>query len=305
MPSVSHSEVESYLLCRRKHFYGYTMSLERKATSTGMSRGSVGHSVLETCYRYVLSGGSPAGQQARFQDGVDRAYARLKELQRDHLVDDDKHISLEEELFEWYFPNEPIVRRGWQVLAVEKEFKLEYDTDEHLYLPFVIDLIAYDLTGAMVIIDHKFLYDFYSYGTTDLQPQIPKYIAGLRALNYDVAYGAYNMLRTRPLKKSSKNNRSDRLQFLELHPSAERVVRSFDEQIWTAREIQALKKLSTEEQERQAFRTANKLVCQSCQFRDLCAMELEGQDTRHFLRQAYQKRERRQFATVSEDNEHE
>ena len=28
MPSVSHSEVDSYLLCRRKHYYGDTKTLD-------------------------------------------------------------------------------------------------------------------------------------------------------------------------------------------------------------------------------------------------------------------------------------
>lgn len=304
MATVSHSEVENYLMCRRRHYYGYGLSLERINTSNSLSRGTTGHKLQEVLYRTILSAGDdPKAQRAAFDNAVSKTWAEFKELAKHPHFDDDKHISMQEMIFDWYIPNEPFVRQGWQILAVEQEFNLLYDPDTDAHYPFVIDLIAYDPFGALVVIDHKFLYDFYTMEASRLQPQVPKYIGALRGLNYKVDYGVYNMIRTRPLKVSSRNIPTDRVDQIELHPSNQRVVRTFEEQIGAAKEIQDLKLLPIEEQDRRAYRTANKMVCQHCSFKDLCAMELEGGNVNLLKRTEFKQRARRTFVETSEDAE--
>jgi hypothetical protein len=70
-----------------------------------------------------------------------------------------------------------------------------------------------------------------------------------------------------------------------------------------AAEIQALKELSLEEQSKRAYRTANKMVCQSCSFRDICSTELIGGNTQLMLKTEYKIRERRQIAVKEDENE--
>jgi CRISPR/Cas system-associated exonuclease Cas4 (RecB family) len=296
MPSVSHSEVDSYLLCRRKHYYGYGLSLERVATSQSLATGTAGHAILETFYKYILENGdTPEEQAVAFDQGVVLAEHKYHEIVEDGYEEASNRATLHDILFndEWgYFANEFMVRNGWTVLAIEQEFNLVYDDETEASYPLVIDMIVRDPNGQMVVIDHKFVYDFYTPGQTDLQPQIPKYIGALRAMNYEIAYGAYNMVRTRKLKTPDAASMN---YFMILKPNTDRVLNTFMEQLGVAAEIQQLKQLSLEEQSKRAYRTANKMVCQSCSFRDICSTELMGGNTQLMLQTEYKVRERRQI----------
>ena len=300
MPSVSHSEVDSYLLCRRKHYYGYGLSLERVAQSNSLATGTAGHKVLEVFYGTLLGISDKAEEQkSNFLWAVEQAKEAFDELVKEGYEDGNNRAKLEDILFHdtyGYFANEFLVNNGWRILGVEAEFNLLYDEDKQASYPFVVDLIVQDPEGRYVVIDHKFVYDFYTPEQTDLQPQIPKYIGALRALGHDVSYGAYNMLRTRKLKEPT----SDSMQyFMILKPNTERVVGTFMEQLGVATEIQLLKELSLDEQGKRAYRTANKMVCQSCSFRDICSTELVGGNVELMKKTEYKIRERRAFATTS------
>ena len=301
MPSVSHSEVDGYLLCRRKHYYGYGLSLQRISTSPALATGTAGHAVLEAFYKTLLKAGDTVEiQQANFEAGLLAAHEAYDTILSEGYQDADRRATLHDILFneDWgYFPNEFLTRNGWKILAVEAEYSLVYDEEKQSSYPFVVDMIVQDPSGSYVVIDHKFVYDFYTSGQTDLQPQIPKYIGALRALNYEIAYGAYNMLRTRKLKTPDSSSMN---YFLILKPTTERVLNTFMEQLGVAAEIQALKELPIEEQGRRAYRTANKMVCQSCSFKDICSTELNGGNTELMLKTEYKIRERRQIGNTTE-----
>lgn len=289
MPSVSHSEVDSYLLCRRKHYYGYGLSLQRVRESSSLAMGSAGHKVLETYYASILAGGSLSDAQTAAEDIATKLRAEVEiPANRANIFDT---------IFELYLPNEPLVAKGWTILAVEKDFNLEYDEEQKLSYPFVVDVIAKNPDGEVVVIDHKFVYDFYTYEASIMQPQIPKYIGALRALGHKVQYGAYNMVRTRKLKESTFDSM---VGWLDVKPEAPRVQQVFREQIAVAGEIQQLKSLDTEQQSEQAYRVANKMVCQSCSFLDICRTELVGGNAKLMMKTEYKIRERREFAVSQE-----
>ena len=107
------------------------------------------------------------------------------------------------------------------------------------------------------------------------------------------------MLRTRKLKEPAPDSMN---YFMILKPNAERVLNTFMEQIGVAAEIQALKELSLEEQASRAYRTANKMVCQSCSFKDICSTELIGGNVELMKKTEYKIRERKQFV-ASPDKE--
>ena len=301
MPSVSHSEVDSYLLCRRKHYYGYGLSLERITQSNSLATGVAGHKILEEFYKHILDNGITAEEQAEaFEDALQVALQSYQDIVADGYEDADRRAKLSDILFDshyGYFANEFFVRQGWRVHAVEAEYNLQYDDDTEASYPFVVDMIVQDTDGNYVVIDHKFVYDFYTPEQTDLQPQIPKYIGALRALGHEVSYGAYNMLRTRKLKEPTAESNN---YLMILKPNSTRVVNTFMEQLGVAAEIQALKELPIEEQDKRAYRTANKMVCQSCSFRDLCSTELMGGNVELMKQTEYKIRERREFAIPSE-----
>jgi hypothetical protein len=303
MPSVSHSEVDSYLLCRRKHYYGYGLSLERITTSKSLATGTAGHRVLEAFYAHLLSLSDTAqGQKENFQLAYERAQNVYRDIIDEGYEDAPNRALLYDMLFhpEWgYFANEFMVRNGWRILAVEAEFSLVYDTETDSRYPFVVDLLVQDPEGRYVVIDHKFVYDFYTPEQTDLQPQIPKYIGALRAMNHEVVYGAYNMVRTRKLKTPTPDSMT---YFMILKPNTDRVLNTFMEQLGVAAEIQALKELPLEDQNKRAYRTANKMVCQSCSFRDICSTELIGGNTELMMKTEYKIRERRVIGVSNGEN---
>ena len=291
MPSVSHSEVDSYLLCRRKHYYGYTKSLQRVRESAALAMGTAGHKILEVFYKNILDGNS-------FDVSLAAAKAEADEL-REQVDIPANRANIFDTLFDIYFPNEPLVKEGWEILAVEKAFNLEYDPDTQSQYPFVVDILARSPQGKIVVIDHKFVYDFYNYEASIMQPQIPKYIGALRALNYTVDYGAYNMIRTRKLKEPDAESM---IQWLDVKPESTRVQQVFKEQIAVASDIMKIKSMSEEQQSEHAYRVANKMVCQSCSFLDICRMELSGGNAKLMIETEYKIRERKSFE-VSEEVE--
>jgi hypothetical protein len=301
MPSVSHSEVDSYLLCRRKHYYGYGLSLQRVRESDSLATGVAGHKILEAFYRAIIDNGITAEeQQEAFYKGLDAALNTWSELVKEGYVDGDRRAKLQDILFDreyGYFNHEFFVKKGWRVLAVEAEFNLQYDDETEAQYPFVVDMIVQDPEGAYVVIDHKFVYDFYTPEATDLQPQIPKYIGALRALGHEISYGGYNMLRTRKIKEPTPESNN---YFMILKPNTTRITTTFMEQLGVAAEIQALKELPLEDQEKRAYRTANKMICQSCSFRDLCSTELMGGNVELMKKTEYKIRERKEFSLPTE-----
>ena len=291
MPSVSHSEVDSYLLCRRKHYYGYTKSLQRVQESAALAMGSAGHKILEVFYKNILDGHS-------FDVALAAAKAEADELRQQVSIPANR-ANIFDTLFDIYFPNEPLVKEGWEILAVEKQFNLEYDPDTQAQYPFVVDIIAKSPEGKVVVIDHKFVYDFYNYEASIMQPQIPKYIGALRALNYKIDHGAYNMIRTRKLKESTAEGM---IAWLDVKPEPARVQQVFKEQIAVASDIMAIKSLDEKQQDEHAYRVANKMVCQSCSFLDICRTELSGGNSKLMIQTEYKIRERKEFV-VSEEVE--
>lgn len=346
MPSVSHSEVEGYLLCRRKHYYGYTLSLRRVRESMSLSMGSLGHGMLEAFYAHILANTALDDQANKdvWSNAVGKALTFYQQEVKDGFEQPDNRANIHD-LFITYIEHEPLIKSGWQILAVEKRFSLEYDPNNQLRYPFVVDLIARDPHGKIVVVDHKFVYDFYSYEDTQLQPQIPKYIGALRALGFKVDYGVYNMLRTRKVSgpkmlkaelvevvsaaitKAGGDPKSDydkpvekltvgelqeiaiafdiepvqppspdqQLGWMEVKPNNTRVKRVFIEQIRTAEEIQKIKDLTPEEQDITAVRVANKMICNSCSFRDICRTELVGGNVKIVIDTEYVVRERKEF----------
>jgi hypothetical protein len=151
MPSVSHSEVDSYLLCRRKHYYGYGLSLERISTSHSLATGTAGHRVLETFYRTLLSAGdTPSKQLEAWDVAFLAAQQEYDTIVEEGYEDAPNRAELREMLFneDWgYFANEFMVRNGWTIMAVEAEFSLVYDEEIGSSYPFVVDLIVKDSDG--------------------------------------------------------------------------------------------------------------------------------------------------------------
>lgn len=277
-PTVSHSEVESFLLCERKHFYGYSLELERVGRSDTLYRGVLGHEVNAAYFEALKDG---------------KTHLQAMDEAQDYLMDkqDADNAKICGEIWSTMKIFKDINPfRGYRILAVEKEFVLE--TKSFGY-PFKVDLIASDPRGRIVVVDNKWVWDFYRYEEINILPQVPKYMGALRALDYKVDYGAYAFFRWRPIKDPQP---SAKFRLEPFDPPDVRIVSSFREQMDVANEINRRKALPLEEQSRLARRVANKMVCGKCSLLNLCGAELNDKGADLIMRTEYTKRDRVQFA---------
>ena len=310
--SVSHSRVETFLSCQRKEYYSYGRKLQKQETSTALALGTAIHSVLEALYSTVLAAGmSKRLQRAAYPAAVEAALDRVEAIYAEGFVDSEKRAPLRL-IIEKYLRREPFIDNAWRddddrqwlIMAVEKEFRLEWDPETKSSYPFVIDLIAKDPEGYVTVIDNKGVYDLYSYEKIELMPQIPKYIGALRALGYKVGnYGVYNMLRTRPDTKTGRPL-SEWARYMEMKVTGTRVQRTFEEQILVSQRVHQLDLLSPEERDRQAVRSAAGTdTCERmCDFRELCIEELRGGNTAVLLRSTYEPKKKREKIEISKEH---
>lgn len=306
--TVSHSRVESFLQCARKEYYSYGRKLQKQETSTALALGSAIHKVLETLYRHVLEAGmSKKAQREAYPEAVELALGMVEQLYKDGFQDSPKRAPLSL-IIEKYLQREPFIDndwredddRQWLILAVEKEFRLEWDPDTKSSYPFVVDLLVKDPDGYVIVVDNKGVYDLYNFEETELMPQIPKYIGALRALGYKIGnYGVYNMLRTRPDTKAGRPLH-EWARAMDFQISGVRVQRSFQEQIVASQLVHDLDSLSDEDRDLRAIRTHNKDTCvRMCDFRELCVAEMAGKNTAVLMKSTYEPKKKRPKIEVS------
>lgn len=272
---ISHSEVESYLICEQRHFYAFGDSsfgdhagLEPKSFSDSLYRGIAGHEALEHFYK-ALSTGSSWNDAIELSQAACRNMALRPNPKFEILTDLATRI-----LPRFYDYAQEKFRQGWRPAYVEKEFRLEVKFGDIIYVyPFKPDVVMWDPAKNLWVWDHKFVYNFYSDDEIKLLPQIPKYIGALRALDYPIKGGYYNQLRWREVKDLQNHNRQDAFV-----PSDTRIKNAFRQQVRVMEQIGKLKRGSLEEWRDNVNRTLNSMVCKSCSFKHLCAAELNGSD---------------------------
>lgn len=269
---VSHSEIQDYLSCPRKWFYGYVQKIEPDKLTPGITRGTEGHAVIETFLRAIIDGYDTDGALARAELKFDEIH--------DPDLDDQYHMPLHDILFDWYFPNEPYVRFGWQPLTVE--FKKTILLDDDLEYGFTADAVFYDNQDRMVLVDHKFLGDFYSDIAAETSPQLVRYAGALQALGYDIERAEYDMVRTKSLAKS--HGVPQRLSQMPVKLTPERVKQTMHETRVAALEIQRLKSLDPAKLSEVVLRSGDEHTCKMCFYRDLSAAELQDNELARKIR---------------------
>lgn len=327
---VSHSEVEAFLTCRRRHWYGYTRRLQPKRKHDALAFGTAGHAVLDAFYAEIIKLGGKSRQKQRrvFQQALAKAEQVYEEL---GFVEADGQADLGEMLFNYYFPNEPFVKQGWLIESTEVERDLEID--DGLGFKFVIDLVAVDPEGRRAVIDHKFKGRFDSADSVTLLPQVSKYIGALRGDGMAVHYGVYNEIKTARIRGAKKTKVQliamlskhydlkvltpdtvagltqlaeskgldlyagptvdQAMSVLKIKPNGTQIVNVFTEQITVAEEILARRELSVDEQERTAYRVFNPMVCPGCPFKVLCESDLVGGNSALLLNTEYETKPKR------------
>ncbi len=263
---TSHSEVETALLCSRRHYYAFGEKLARKSTSISLSRGVAGHAVLAAFFDSYKANRSYSVAYAA-------AMNHLAELMQEaKSADDVSMLGHLTQIVSTFLENNKERIANWQIESVEQEYRVELEDD--LTYAFTIDLVARE-RGQLIVVDWKFAYDFYEPKIVKVLPQVPKYIGGLQRMGMQARRGYYGILRTRSLKSPTPDST---FRLVPIEPNPARVARTFHEFTTKARELHQLKQLPLAEWEAKTTRTGNNIVCKGCSFAEICGIELEGRD---------------------------
>lgn len=268
---ISQSEVDAYLTCKRKHYYSFGMEIvdrdgnvshgiQPKEHSVNLTRGIIGHETLDIYYNALMEDGS-------HNNGVKQAMNHLA-----NLLDDSEQINPIIDLIgiiDAYFDAHAHEAELYQPLAVEREFR--YDVSDELVFPFKPDLIMRDKkTGEVILVDHKFVYNFYQERSLRIMPQTSKYVYALRAQGLPVDTAVYNQISTRKGSKQPFNR-------VDVPLKQAKMNRFWQEQVEAMEEIVEIKQQSQGEWRAKAKRTASAFNCTNCPFLDICVAELEEQ----------------------------
>lgn len=283
MVTISHSEVEALLSCQRKWFYGYVLGIERVKYSTAQSLGILGHEALDIFYTAIREG---------------KSYEVANDLAKTHVLSSMSEDNLDVmrdlgRILGYHMSVKPFA--DYEILATEKEFVLEIEPG--VGYSFVVDMIVRDKRERIGIVDNKFVYDFFTQTVLNVLPQIPKYMAALRAMGKPADYGMYHELRYRTTKNAVPENM---VQIVNMLMTDTRIIRSFEEQLIATERILELKQKPQEELSRISLRVGNGMVCKTCSFNSICSAELSGTNPQLVVNTEYKKRERRHFSEVED-----
>lgn len=255
---ISHSEVDGYLQCERKHAFAHEEKLQPKKRGAALAKGSAGHLFLEVFLQSIKDGMS---NNDAIQNGLQKVAGEPNAADIIPLV--------------VFWAKEVFPTLGWKIIAVEHEFT-PTPVSKTLAIPGKIDLIAEVYNKEtneweILIIDHKFLYDPYPIPVFNMLPQIPKYVGIMRSQGMKVKGGMFNVMRTRKL-----NNPMDAYVQVPVRPTNAQIRQQMIEHVTVMRQIED----NAADPDYIPLRTTNKMNCGHCGFIDLCQARLEGRDTK-------------------------
>lgn len=262
---ISGSESGDYGDCRRKHYYRFEEELTPKKGPIAMDKGSQVHYGLEAFYSHIKEHGWSAREDAEAL----ALYVVMTNMQKDaarvEMYRDAQRMLMN------YF--ERYKDESFEILAVEGQYL--FDVSPNLSMGFRVDLITRftsgPFAGLIYLWDHKTAKDFWTDLMVRLNPQFPKYVAGLRSKGIKVDGVVVNQFRTRSgiVDKGKLFQRA-------YHTYSEHVIKErMNEFAQWAEEIK-FNRLHTNGQK--PPRTQNAYTCHNCFYAEVCRMELEGKD---------------------------
>ena len=271
---ISNSEVGTWLLCRRKYYYTFDLNIVPKQRSSALSRGILGHEVLQVYYD-ALREGKP---HALAKTEARALLMRAMDSYNLELVTD-----LDLILGRYWNHYAEIDLQEYEILEVENNYDLPL-VDDFDYT-FRFDLyLKHKLTGKRILMDHKFIWDFWNADKIALSPQFPKYVGAMRGNDLAVDECILNQIRYRPIKEPTPDQLFRRSKVI---PSNAKIRNALKEQMVSSREIAAHRFMPVELRSDHAVGVRNPLVCNYCEFAQLCASEYDGGDVQYMIQNDY------------------
>jgi hypothetical protein len=256
--------VESFNLCPTKAGWAFQKKLESSDKSTALSRGIIGHAMLQAYFSTLMSTANHKQAQQAARDAVipflQENPASVSTILQELLP----VVQLFTDTYAAMFKRQ-------EILAVEEEYRLELDD---IVFPFKVDMVAKE-HNKIIIYDWKFVYNLYDNNTIAVLSQIPKYAGALRELGTNVTHGMYGFLRYRSLKERTAEKTFLLQPVPQTSMSPENITRLFRNHIRKATKLaEALQDNGTELFDDPL---GNSFVCSKCSFLALCAAKTRGE----------------------------
>lgn len=270
MRRISNSEVTTWLACRRKYYYQFVLNLQPLKHSDALNKGVLGHEILAHYYDARIAGES-------HDSARDFALRKLTEVLSSNSFGMEIVLAVRKLLegYWGYYADDA----DWIILACEKEYDVPI-SDEFCFVLRLDLLVQERRTGQTVLVDHKFVYDFWSEADLTLNPQFPKYIGALTANGIKIDKAVLNQIRTRSLKNPTPD---DLFRRTISKPSSVKIRNMMIEQVDASREVVEFRELPEAQQKRKALRSINKKTCKGCPVEGLCMSELDGGDVTYMI----------------------
>lgn len=278
MSVISNSETSMFQTCERKHFYGFGLRLQPKRMSAGLTRGIIGHEVLESYYTHLIEGEEPSEARTKAMVVFDVYFAKALTSGRE---DDTLLLMQLKRRITDYLESHESDASAWEILQTEQEYRITMPSgiDYAMRLDLLVRPRSGPFAGKTILVDHKFVWDFYREDAVTMNPQMPKYLGILHANGLNVHHAILNQIRTR-VNKTKPMEAADKFRRSEVTPTPVEIKNIFAEELIVATRIEELRQLSPEEWEGKITRTMGQMTCGMCPFVSLCKSDLLGQDTR-------------------------
>jgi hypothetical protein len=323
MPTVSHSEVDSYRRCAKRWEYRYKTGLKRKLKGVRLYKGEILHEMLNAYVRAKMRKGYVGDDPWDILDSYAEKYAAYFEEEREHYGDIIGDCGA---IFEGYlrkYRKDPLTYEA-------SEQECYFDISGKLRFAGFIDKIATDQESRRWIVDHKFVQNIPTAEDRFSDLQLLLYVWALSnkspELNIDGVMWDYARSKapTKPevLKKGGLSQRKnldcdphtymktiaennlnladykDMLAHLEgkeetfyervflPKPSAHMIEEVTSDFLESAKQIQEKRKPKA-----RCARTMNQFNCSGCEFRQVCEADVRGLDAEFIIKADYTQRE--------------
>lgn len=274
---ISNTEVTTKNICDYAHHMHFIKGVAPKKLPTPLYRGIVGHSALEAYY-LLMKEGTPVDECRKAAMAViDKEIAHVAETSPEGFERVQLLVNIRNLIRDYaeVYRVEP-----FKVLEVEKKFftsvDLERDIHYGLQLDTLVEMTSGEFRGDLVVMDHKFVYNFKTALDIQMDAQLPKYIKTLRDNGYFVTKGWFNQVRTRPMKAPKPEDLYRRTWLKAKNAETAQI---WKEQVKVARELQDLKTDPSYE----PVRTLSYVTCRNCMFQQPCYSALDGSDVTAML----------------------
>jgi hypothetical protein len=249
--------------------------------------GIIGHDVLATFFSALKSGENVEKAAAEAFTVIDKLIVEAiggEPEVMDMLADLRKRISeyMLEEIPEQDFLS------VYDIEEVERDYRITLPSgvEYAMRLDLLLTAKTGPYKGQLILMDHKFVWDFYTPAQVRFNSQMPKYIGILRQNGIPVKTAILNQIRTRVNKGPMP--RDNRFKQAALTPSKRRIEQLFVDDAKTAAEIEFLRGLSLDNWEQDVTRNMSTMACKFCSYKTLCDAKLEGEDVTVMLKHDYE-----------------